>query len=116
MIRRTLAAVAVMALAVAGSAAAHEGHSHGKTHKMMGTVKAVHADMNHVEITTSKGASGFYVDANTKYVRGSSKLTLADLKPGTRVVVNAKGEGDKMTAVEVRLTGRTPAAASSTPR
>ena len=116
MIRRTLAVVAVMTLAVAGSAAAHEGHAHAKTHKMMGTVKAVHADMNHVEITTTKGTSGFYVDANTKYLRGSSRLTLADLKPGTRVVVNAKAEGDKMTAVEVRLSGRAPAAASNTPR
>jgi hypothetical protein len=106
MIRRTLAVIAAMALAVAGSAAAHEGHSHGKTHKMMGTVKAVHAATNHVEITTTKGTSGFYVDANTKYIRGSSKLTLADLKPGTRVVVSAKGEGDKMTAVEVKVSGR----------
>ena len=103
MIRRTLAVLAVTALAVAGSAVAHDGHSHGKTHKMMGTVKAVHADMNHVEITTSKGAGGFYVDANTRYVRGSAKLTLADLKPGARVVVDARTEGDKMIAVEVRV-------------
>jgi hypothetical protein len=105
-----------MTLAVAGSASAHDGHDHGKTHKMMGTVKAVHAEMNHVEITTSKGASGFYVDANTKYLRGTSKLTLADLKPGVRVVVTAKTEGEKMTAVEVRLSGRAPAGASGTPR
>jgi hypothetical protein len=110
MIRRMQSILAVMALAAAGTAAAHEGHSHGKTHKMMGTVKAVHAGMNHVEITTSKGTSGFYVDAKTKYLRGSSKLTLADLKPGTRVVVTAKGEGEKRTAVEVRLAGRGPAA------
>ena len=106
MIRRILAALAVMTLAVTGTAAAHDGHDHGKTHKMMGTVKAVHADMNHVEITTAKGTGGFYVNANTKYVRGGSKLTLADLKPGTRVVVTAEGEGEKMTAVEVRLSGR----------
>jgi hypothetical protein len=102
MIRRTLAGVAVMALAVAGSAAAHEGHKH-KTHKMMGTVKAVHADINHVEIATARGTSGFYVDANTKYLRGTTKLTLADLKPGTRVVVEAKAEGEKMTAVQVKV-------------
>jgi len=108
MIRRLLAVLTVMTLAITGNAAAHDGHDHGKTHKMMGTVKAVHAEMNHVEITTTKGTtSGFYVDAKTKYVRGSSKLTLADLKPGTRVVVNAKGEGEKMTAVEVRLSGPT---------
>jgi len=107
-----LAVLAVMTLAVAGSAAAHEGHSHAKTHKMMGTVKAVHAEMNHVQITTAKGDSGFYVDASTKYLRGSSKLTLADLKPGTRVVVDAKAEGEKMTAVQVRVSGKAPAAPS----
>ena len=110
MIRRMLAVVAVMTLAIAGSAGAHEGHKHAKTHKMMGTVKAVHADMNHVEITTTKGTSGFYVDAKTNYVRGSSKLTLSDLKPGTRVVVNATGEGEKMTSVEVRVSGAPVAA------
>lgn len=113
MIRRMLSILAVLALAVAGSATAHEGHKHAKTHKMMGTVKAVHADMNHVEITTTKGTSGFYVDAKTKYLRGKTKLTLADLKPGTRVVVSATGEGEKRTAVEVRLSGAAPAAASN---
>lgn len=111
MIRRTLAAFAVMSLAVAGTAAAHEGHKHAKTHKMMGTVKAVHADMNHVEITTAKGATtGFYVDAKTKYLRGSTKLALADLKPGTRVVVDATAEGEKMTAVQVKVAGKAPTA------
>ena len=111
MIRRMLSILAVMSLAVAGSAGAHEGHKHGKTHKMMGTVKAVHADMNHVEITTTKGASGFYVDANTKYLRGNSKVTLADLKPGTRVVVDATAEGEKMTAVQVKVSGAPATAA-----
>ena len=105
MIRRAIGlAIAVFALAV--GAAAHEGHSHGKTHSLMGTVKAVHAEMNHVELTTTKGTEGFYVDAKTKYRRGSERLTLADLKPGTRVVVKASKEGDKMTALEVRLAGR----------
>ena len=108
---QSVAMITSVLLGFGGVAIAHEGHSHGKTHKMMGTVKAVHADMNHVEITTTKGTSGFYVDAKTKYVRGSSRLTLADLKPGTRVVVSATGEGDKMTALEVRLSGRAPAAA-----
>ena len=112
MIRRTLAALAVVTLAITGAAVAHEGHDHGKTHKMMGTVKAVHTAMNHVQITTAKGESGFYVDAATKYLRGATRLTLADLKPGTRVVVDAKGEGEKMTAVQVRVAGKAPAASA----
>ena len=60
--------------------------------------------------TLTKGTGGFHVDAKTKYVRGTSKLTLADLKPGTRVVVTARTEGEKMIAVEVKLSGRPPAA------
>jgi len=112
MIRRSLAGLAVVALA-AGSAVAHEGHSHAT--KMMGTVKAVHADMNHVELATRDGVKGFYVNASTRFVRGGAKLTLADLKPGTRVVVQAQKEGDKMLAVEVKIAGR-PAAAPTTPK
>ena len=112
MIRRILAVLAVITVGTTGTAAAHDGHDHGKTHKMMGTVKAVHAEMNHVEITTTKGTtSAFYVDANTKYVRGSSKLTLADLKPGTRVVVTAKTEGEKTIAVDVKVSGQAAPAA-----
>ena len=106
MIRRTMAGFAVMALALTTGAAAHEGHSHAKTERLMGTVKAVHADMSHVELTTTKGAEGFYVDAKTTYLRGSVRLALADLKPGTRVVVKTRKDGDKRIAVEVRLPGR----------
>lgn len=115
MIRRMLAILTVITLASTGTAAAHDGHDHGKTQKLMGTVKAVHAEMKHVQITTAKGDKAFYVDASTKYLRGTTKLTLADLKPGMRVVVDAKGEGDKMTAVQVRVAGNAPPA-GSTPR
>jgi len=112
MIRRTLSALAVLALAVTANAVAHDGHDHGKTQKMMGTVKAVHAGMNHVELTMKDGAtSGFLVDASTKYVRGGAKLALGDLKPGTRVVVTVKGEAGKATATEVRLSEAVPATA-----
>lgn len=100
----------VAALGLAGAAVAHEGHSHG-THKMMGTVKAVHADMNHVEITNKNGKTeGFYVNADTKYVKGSTQLSLSDLKAGTRVVVDAKMDGQNMVATVVRLGGATKAA------
>ena len=90
---------------------AHEGHAH----KMMGTVKAVHADMNHVELTTADGkTTGFYVNSDTKYVKGSGTASLADLKPGTRVVVEAATEGTKMIATSVRLsTGTTKKTAAA---
>lgn len=109
MIGRTMAGLAVMTLALSVGTAAHEGHTHGKAQRLMGTVKAVHAEMKHVELTTPKGTEGFYVDAKTKYLRGSTALALADLKPGTRVVVKARMEGTKAIATEVRVAGATPA-------
>lgn len=78
---------------------------------MMGTVKAVHADMNHVEITVKGGKTeGFYVNADTKYLKGSIALSLTDVTPGTRVVVDTKMDGEKMVATAVRVGGATKAA------
>lgn len=93
------AAVAFPALAWA-----HDGHDHG-AHKMMGTVTAVYADMNHVEMKDGKTdkAVDFYVDAKTKILKGTTALTLQDLKPGTRIVVSGKAEGERMLATEVKI-------------
>ena len=112
---RRIAMLSMFAAAVgfAGAAVAHEGHDH-KMHKMMGTVKAVHADMNHVEITLKDGKTdGFYVDAGTKYLKGTTNLSLADLTPGTRVVVDTKMEGEKMVATVVRVGGAASSAAGA---
>lgn len=79
---------------------AHEGHAH----KLMGTVTAVHAEMKHVEMKTNDGkAAAFYVTDSTKYLKGKTPASLADLKPGTRVVVEAKQTGERMIASEVKL-------------
>jgi hypothetical protein len=108
--RKSIATIAMVVLAFGGVAIAHEGHSHAKTHKMMGTVKAVHADMNHVEITTRAGKTdGFYVNEQTKYLRGNTKASLSDITPGTRVIVDAKMDGQKMLAAVVKLGGATKA-------
>lgn len=86
----------------AGAVVAHDGHDHGK--KIMGTVKAVHPDMNHVQITTKDGKTAeFYVDANTKYYKGSTSLSLSDLAPGTRVTVDTKADGQRTLATVVRI-------------
>ena len=84
---------------------------------MMGAVKAVHADMNHVELTAAPGkTAGFYVNADTMYMKGSAMVTLADLKPGTRVVVETKMDGDKVVATSVKLSaGTTKRVASTAP-
>ena len=108
--RKLIAFAASVVLVTAAGVQAHEGHGH----KMMGTVKAVHTDMNHVELTAAPGkTAGFYVNADTMYMKGSAKMALADLKPGTRVVVETKMDGDKMIATSVKLSaGATKKAAS----
>ena len=58
--RKLIAFAASVVLVTAVGVQAHEGHAH----KMMGTVKAVHTDMNHVELTAAPGkTAGFYVNA-----------------------------------------------------
>jgi len=110
--RKSVAVIALICLGFGGVVIAHEGHSHGKIHKMMGTVKAVHVDMNHVEITTKAGKTdGFYVNEQTKYLKGTTKLSLSDLTPGTRVIVDAKMDGQKMLATVVKV-GAAPKAAT----
>jgi hypothetical protein len=102
--RMRFAVILAAALAVAAAAAAHEGHSHAT--KLMGTVKAVHADTSKVEITTTAGKPAeFYVAPATKYLKGTAAASLADLKAGARVVVDTKVEGDKTVAVLVKLGG-----------
>jgi pyrimidine deaminase RibD-like protein len=83
---------------------AHEGHAH----KLVGTVTAVHAEMNHVELKTKDGkAAAFYVTAETKYLKGSAPAALSALVAGTRVVVTTRMEGDKSIATEVKMGGTT---------
>lgn len=108
--RKLIAFAVSIVVMAAGAAQAHEGHAHSK---MMGTVKAVHTDMNHVELTMADGkTSGFYVNSDTKYVKGSGAAALADLKPGTRVVVDTKKDGDKTIATSVKLSAETKKAST----
>ena len=101
------------AVGVGAHAAAHGGHSHA-ARKVTGTVKAVHADMNHVQVTTKDGKTAeFYVNAATKYLRGTTTLALSDLTPGTRVVVEVKEEGGKTIATSVKLGAAAKAAVKS---
>jgi len=100
--RLAILLMAVTVMAVGGAVRAHDGHDHGK--KVMGTVKAVHPEMNHVQITTKDGAiADFYVDANTRYYKGSTSLSLSDLAPGTRVTADTKADGQRTLATVVRI-------------
>ena len=100
--RLAILLMAVTVMAVGGVVSAHDGHDHGK--KVMGTVKAVRPEMNHVQITTKDGQTAeFYVDANTRYYKGSTRLSLSDLAPGTRVTVDTKADGQRTLATVVRI-------------
>ena len=113
--RLAILLMAVATMGVSGTLSAHGGHDHGAK-KVMGTVKAVHPDMKHVQITTRDGKSAeFYVDANTKYYKGSTSLSLSDLTPGTRVTVDTKADGQRTLATVVRIgaAGKTKTATKS---
>ena len=78
--------------------------AHGTGNKVVGTVSAVHAEMNHFEVKTADGhAVGIKVSKATKFTRGSAPARFADLQEGTRVVVTTTGEGDGRTATAVKL-------------
>lgn len=106
MTRRT-AVLAAFLMTAPLIAAAHEGHEH----KVMGTVTAVHADRNQVEIKTAGGEpSSFRVAASTKFLKGASAATLEALTPGTRVVAEGKMVDGVVLATTVRIGNAAPAA------
>ena len=101
--RLILGAALVAALAIPGYTFAHEGH----VHKVMGTVSTLHE--NHLEVKATDGKmSMITLNEKTAILRGKTKATARDIKPGERVVVSAtemKGKDGKTTmiATEVRL-------------
>lgn len=98
------ASLAVVLSSAAIQSTAHEGHDHGE--RVMGTVSAVHADKNHVEVKDKDGkVRGFSLTDKTKYLRGKTAAALADVKVGERVVVAVDGDGQ--TATEIRLSSGT---------
>jgi hypothetical protein len=101
-------------IALAPALSAHEGHAH----KFMGTVTAVHVEKHHVEMKTTDGKTvGFHVTEATKYVRDKEPCSLADLKPGTRVVVTATQDANKKTtASEIRIGAAEKPTAKDSPR
>jgi hypothetical protein len=91
-------------------------HAHGTGNKVVGTVTAVHAAMNHFEVKTADGHTvGIKVADKTKFTRGTAAAAFADLKEGTRVVVTTTGQGDARTATLVKLGTATKAAADTAP-
>ena len=87
-----------VALAFPVRLVAHEGHEH----KVMGTVTTV--DASHVEIETADGKkTSVQLNKKTKYLKGKSPATAADIKVGDRIAMTVVEKDGKPTAKEVRL-------------
>jgi len=98
--RRIPIAAAVLVLAMPLALLAH-GHGHVK-----GTVNTV--DASKIDVKTPDGTSRQVpLTGKTKYLKGEAAATIADVKPGDRVVVHLADDGS---ALEVHLAPAQPAA------
>src|SRR5687767_5467532 len=95
--RLMLGAALIAALAIPGYTLAHEGH----VHKVMGTVTTLHEDQ--LEVKASNGKTWMItLNVKTKVLRGKTKVTPQDMKPGERVLVTAtetKGKDGRLTMI-----------------
>lgn len=76
--------------------------AHGEKPHVMGTVTTL--DAQHLVVQTKDGKTlSILLNKATQYRKGEAAATGADLKVGDRVVVDATGEGDTLTASEIRF-------------
>src|SRR5262245_58122388 len=86
---------------------AHEGHGH----KAMGTVSAVRADKNEIELKTTEGkALVVTVGTATKFKKGTAAAALKDVEVGLRVAVVYEQKGQALQASEVTIGVAAPGA------
>jgi translation initiation factor IF-1 len=91
--------VLLLGLVLAPALGAHEGH----THKVMGTVSAIHE--NHLEVKATDGkAVAVTLNDKTSIVREKARLAATDIKVGDRVVIAATQSKDKDGKVELVAT------------
>lgn len=89
--------LSLLLILVSNSLLAHGGKTH-----IMGTVTAV--DARHVEVKTKEGKTvSILLNNDTKYHQGTAAAAFSDIQVGQRVVVDATGKGDTMTASEIHL-------------
>ena len=96
--RRTFASsIFLAAVLLACAASAHEGTPHTR-----GTVTAV--DATHIEVQTVEGESvSAVLDKTVKVTKGKAAGTLADVQPGSRVVLHYRKDGKRLVVTEVQL-------------
>ncbi len=98
MLRHIAGSVLALTLLAAPVAFAHEGHAR----KVMGTVTLAAAD--HVMLRTTDGKDHrITMNGATKVIRGTMAMKVADLKPGTRVVINATGDKEPYLARAIQV-------------
>src|SRR3990172_2758573 len=99
MLKRSAVAL-ILTTCVATFAFGHEGKVH-----VMGTVTKLSA--NQVTVKTVDGkTTTILLKKDTKYLKGekgNSAASASDLKVGQRVVIDVTGQGQKATAIEIRL-------------
>lgn len=79
--------------------------AHGGMKHVMGTV--VKVDNNVLTVKTAKGNVDVQLNDKTEITNNNQPVQLADLKPGTRVVVDVMGEGQNKVAHTVKLGSNT---------
>jgi hypothetical protein len=92
-----LAILAVLALGTGARVLAHEGHDH----KVMGTVTMAMAD--HIMVKDTAGKDVMIQVVKTTKVKAKPAMKVEEIKPGTRVVITAAMEKDKMIAKEIQV-------------
>ena len=100
MTKRLAALLTILAVLVLGTSArllAHEGHDH----KVMGTVTMAMAD--HIVVKDTAGKDVTIQVVKTTKVKARPAMKVEDIKAGTRVVVTAAMEKDKMIAKEIQV-------------
>jgi hypothetical protein len=97
MLKRNVALVSALFLALAGPLMAHGGYTH-----VMGTVTVL--DATHVEVKTKAGKTvSVTLTGATRFTKDGAAAAASDLKVGQRVSVEAKPKGESLEASEVKL-------------
>ncbi len=102
MTRRRIVSIAAALLAFVAMPLALLAHGHGH---LKGTVNTI--DASKIDVKTPDGKSHqVALTGKTKFLRGEAAATIADVKPGERVVLHLAEDGS---ALEVHLAPAEPA-------
>ena len=96
--RRAFVLALALVAATLSPALAHEGHDH----KLLGTLTEVGAGSIVVKAVADGALSTVTLTSTTKITRGKTKIAVADLKVGDRVVVNIGNGKAPLTAKAVQ--------------